>query len=135
MSQNNKALVGRYIDELNQNNTGIIQELFAADGKVYSAAGGELGREAFRGFVATLHGAFPDFRWTTEDIITEGDKAVFRWTFRGTHEGEFRDIAPTNKQIAYGGISIVRIANGKFVEGWAYGDTLGLLQQLGAIPP
>ena len=44
MSQNNKALIGRYLDELNRNNTAIIEELFAGDGKVYSAAGGDVNR-------------------------------------------------------------------------------------------
>jgi hypothetical protein len=31
------------------------------------------------------------------------------------------------------GITIFRIANGKLIEGWTSEDTLGMMQQLGAV--
>jgi predicted ester cyclase len=43
-------------------------------------------------------------------------------------------IAPTGKPAVAGGISIVRVAGGKVTEEWEQLDTLGLLQQLGALP-
>jgi hypothetical protein len=33
------------------------------------------------------------------------------------------------------GISVVRITAGKVAEAWVTWDTLGMLQQLGAVPP
>ncbi len=59
---------------------------------------------------------------------------VTRATGRGTHKGEYLGIAPTNKQVMFRLISINRIANGKIVENWREVDTIGLMQQLGAIP-
>jgi predicted ester cyclase len=44
------------------------------------------------------------------------------------------DIPPTGKQVMVTGISIDRIVNGKVVEAWYSYDTLGLLQQLCALP-
>jgi predicted ester cyclase len=44
-------------------------------------------------------------------------------------------IAPTGKSITITGIEINRIAAGKIVEGWSNFDLLGLLQQLGVLPP
>ena len=77
---------------------------------------------------------FADLRFSVEDVLTEGDRSVIRWTTRGTHQGELLGIAPTGKAVAIPGISILRIAGGKIAEHWLNWDTLGLLQQLGAIP-
>jgi predicted ester cyclase len=44
-------------------------------------------------------------------------------------------IPPTGKQVQTTLIFIDRIVNGKGVEQWSNGDDLGLLQQLGVIPP
>ena len=59
---------------------------------------------------------------------------VQRWTFRGTHRGAFQGIPPTGNQVTLTGISIWRFDDGRIVESWHELDTLGLLQQLGAIP-
>jgi len=79
--------------------------------------------------------AFPDIHFTVEDQIAEGEMVVTRWTARGTHTGEFRGIPPTGKGAMTTGISITRVVSGKFVEGWTIYDVLGLLQQLGVVPP
>jgi len=70
-----------------------------------------------------------------EDMIAEGDKVVLRSTFRGTHKGDLMGIAPTGKQVTMPLILIYRIADDKIVEHWMQADALGLLQQLGVIPP
>lgn len=63
----------------------------------------------------------------------EDDKVVTRWTMRGTHQGEFRGITPTGKQITVTGIGIFRFSNGKVVESWDTFDQLGMMRQLGVI--
>jgi predicted ester cyclase len=79
--------------------------------------------------------AFPDMHITIEDIITEGDKLVQRWVAQGTHKGELMGIVPTGKQVTITGINISRIVGGKLVEDWTEADMLGMMQQLGVIPP
>jgi len=44
-------------------------------------------------------------------------------------------IPPTGKQVTMTGITILRFAGGKCVERWSEADFLGLLQQLGVVPP
>ena len=78
--------------------------------------------------------AFPDFHHTVEDLVAEGDKVVPRLTLRGTHQGDFQGLPPTGKQVTFSGINVMRLEDGKIVEHWSIGDTLGMLQQLGAIP-
>jgi predicted ester cyclase len=45
------------------------------------------------------------------------------------------NIPPTGKQVTSSAIAICRIADGKIVEEWSQVDLLGMLQQLGVIPP
>jgi predicted ester cyclase len=73
-------------------------------------------------------------QWVAEDLIAEGDKVAYRCTFRATHRGELMGVPATGKVVRYTGISIARLAGGKFVEEWTQEDHLGLMQQLGAIP-
>lgn len=91
------------------------------------------GPEAMKKYVSANKDAFPDVKFNVEDQIAEGDKVVTRISFTATHKGEFRGIAPTSKSVTATGTSIVKIVNGKIVEGWTDWDALGLMQQLGAV--
>jgi steroid delta-isomerase-like uncharacterized protein len=77
---------------------------------------------------------FPDFRLTVEDEIAAGDKVAARWTMTGTQEGEAFGVPATGKQVIHSGMTFYRLSNAKIVEIWFLADTLGMLQQLGAIP-
>jgi predicted ester cyclase len=137
MLADNKALVRRLFEEVwNQGNLAAIDELFATSYIRYDPAAPEAkGLVGFKHFVVTLRTAFPDIYFTLEDLIAEGDKVVARAIWRGTHQGEYLGIAPTGKQVAVAGTVTLHVAHDKFQEGWLNMDTLGLLQQLGAIPP
>ena len=87
-------------------------------------------KEAARGYRA----AFPDLEMTINQTVAEGDLVAIRWTAQGTHKGDLFGIAPTGKQATVTGITIDRYAGGKIAESWTNWDTLGLLQQLGAVP-
>jgi steroid delta-isomerase-like uncharacterized protein len=135
MSEENKALVRRVIEEgWNKHNLAVVDEFFA-DCVYYSPATGELKGEALKQFVASLAAAFPDRRVTIEDQVAEGDKVVTCWSCTGTYQGEFMGLAPTCKQFTKSGIVISRIVEGKVVEERVEFDTLGFFQQLGALPP
>lgn len=79
--------------------------------------------------------AFPNIHLTIDDILVEGNKVVTRWTLIGTQKGEFMGHPPTHKKVAVWGITIDRVAKGKFVESWIRYDNLGFMQQLGIVPP
>ena len=85
--------------------------------------------------LAVIRAAFPDARFTIEDMIAEGDKLADRYTISGSHQQPFLGIPATGRRIQLAGITIVRIAAGKITQRWAVTDQLGLLQQLGALPP
>lgn len=90
--------------------------------------------EAAKQFYAGLWAAFPDGQLALEDVIAEGSRVTCRFAFRGTHRADFMGIAPTDKQVTLTGITILRFARGKCAERWTEANTMGLMQQLGAIP-
>ena len=87
-------------------------------------------KESARGY----REAFPDLEAIVEEILAEGDLVATRWTCRGTQKGELFGISPTGKQVTVSGITIDRYVDGKLAESWSNWDTLGLMQQLGAVP-
>ncbi len=136
-TEKNKAIVHRLIEEVwNQGNLDVVDEIYAIDYVGYMPGSLEIqGTEGFRQFVNMYRTAFPDIKFTIEDQIAEGDKVVTRWTASGTLKGELMGIPPTGIQSTTSGIVIGRYAGGKFVEAWDNWDALGMLQQLGVIPP
>ena len=135
-AEENKALVRRYVEEfVDRSNFDFSDEMFAPNFVRYDAGPDQVSRvEDLKHFFGMLHSGFPGFRSTIEELLCEGDKVTLRFTFRGTHQGEFMGIAPTGKEVTMSGIDILRIADGKIVEMWNQEDVLGMMRQLGAIP-
>lgn len=129
----NKAIVQRMIDEvMNQQNMGVIDEVFAADYVMHDPAwpAEVKGPEGFKQWAGAMLEPYFSDSHTSADMIAERDKVVVHWTWSGTHTGEFMGIPPTGRQIAITGTTIHRFADGKFVESWASYDSLGMVQQL-----
>jgi len=135
-TEENKAVFRRIYEEfLNQGNFDVGKDLFVTNYVNHTIPPGQpQGLEGQTQFIAAVRTAFPDLQFTIEDIIAEGDKVVGHVTWRGTHQGEFIGIEPTGKKVTAEGVDIIRFAGGKAVENWYFGDTLVLMQQLGAIP-
>ena len=133
-TEDNKALVHRAYEGFNQRNLAVFNELCAPDLVFHNASTTIKGLEASMQVLSMLLTAFPDARFTVEDVIAEGDRVASRYTFRGTHQGDLMGIAPTGKQVTVTGIIINRIVDGKSAEGWLNFDALGMVQQLGALP-
>lgn len=133
----NKSILRRYFDEgWNKGRLEVLDEIVAANYVNHDpfVPGLPPGPEGLKPIFAGLRAAFADLHYTIEDMISDGDKVVTRWTMRGTHTGDLMGIPPTGKQVIIGGMQIERIADGKIVEHWRKSDELGLMQQLGVIP-
>jgi steroid delta-isomerase-like uncharacterized protein len=91
--------------------------------------------DQFTQWCQTFKDGFPDFKVTIEEIVVEGEMTVTRWTLRCTHTGEYMGIPPTGKKAEMSGMTMDRMKDGKIVEAWWNGDDLGMMQQLGVIPP
>src|ERR671914_1593835 len=128
----NKPIFRRYVEEVtNQGNLEVADEIFGsyiahqADGATL-----ERGPEDVKRFTEEYRSAFPDWRISIDEQIAEGDKVVNRVTLRGTHQRQFRDMAPTGKEIEIKAVTIFRFSEeGKVVETWDYFDQLRLMRQ------
>ena len=137
MSESNKNVVRRLFEEVwNKGNLQVADELFAPNYVHRDASTPDVGRgpESEKKRATLYRTAFPDIRFTIEDVIAEGETVIARWTCRGTHKGDLSGIAPTGKQFIISGVSIARFSSGKMTEGWVNWDALALMQQLGVVP-
>jgi ketosteroid isomerase-like protein len=127
--EQNKATVRRYFEAMNAvYETGDFSPLdgLIAPDYVYHAETGDLrGIEGMRELVSAYRAAFPDVRFTVEDIVAEGDRVVVRFTAVGTQRGE---------SISVSVIDLLRLRDGQIVEDWERFDLLNMLTQLGATP-
>lgn len=136
-TEQNKALARQFGEEVfNQGNTSAIDKLMTANFIEHNdlPSGLPSGREGVKAMLTMLHGAFPDFRATIEDIVAEGDRVVVRATWDGTQRGEFLGIPSSGKHFTIPVIDIMRIGDSKVVEHWSVIDRLGMMTQLGAVP-
>lgn len=136
MSEENKALVRRWFDEVwNKGNAEVIDELFDQDGIAHGLsddpANPVRGPQDYRPFYAVFREAFPHLTIVVEDMIAEGDKVAARCSVHGKHEGAFRGKSATGSPVDITGITIVRIAGGKIVEAWNNFDFKTLDRQCG----
>ena len=114
----------------------VVDELWSSDYIYHGPQGQEFrGTESLKQLLSHYLEAFPDLHIEIDDLIAEGDKVASRVISMGTHKGELQGIAPTGKEVTTTIILITRLEGGKFAEDWESRDDLGMLQQLGVIPP
>lgn len=111
----------------------IAEQLFDPD-FVLHQNGGKGGREDVIQLNFALIAAFPDGSFGLDKMVAEGDTVVVLGRMLGTHKGSYQGIPATGKKVDMGYMVMYRVARGKFVEAWGYMDTLGMMQQLEAVP-
>ena len=136
-TSDNAALVRRWFEEVwNKGRAEAIDEMFAEDGVAHGLAGdaGSLrGPAGFRPFFRSFHDAFPDIRVVVEDVIAEGDKVAALCSVQATHQGDTLGFAATGRPVEIGGMTFLRVRDGKIVEAWNNFDFMSMFQQLGAL--
>jgi steroid delta-isomerase-like uncharacterized protein len=134
--EDNVKIMRRWFQEVwNEGRTETIYELFSPDGIAHGQEGAEAelrGPQEFEGFVQKIRGAFSDIQLTVEDVFATDDKGVLRWSGVMTHTGDAMGIPASGRTIRLRGITMVRFADGKVIEGWDNWDQFGMLQQIGA---
>lgn len=133
----NKAQFRRVYEEvLNQGNLAVADEVIAPDFLDHEEhRGNKPGPESLRTLAAMLRTAFPDLHFEIEELVAEGDTVAGRLTMTGTHEGPLMGMPPTGRSVQQDHMHFVRFRDGKAIEHWGVRDDLGMMQQLGVIPP
>jgi len=82
-----------------------------------------------------MRAAFPDLHWSVEEQLADGDRVLTRFVWTGTHRGAFLGLPATDRRVSVWGMVIDRLVEGRIKDTRILIDTLGLMTQLGALPP
>jgi predicted ester cyclase len=136
-----RRLYERWLLELWHGDESVAQEILAADFVVHQARSqpGESedvhGPQAGVEMVRMGRAPFSQLTFAVEvGPLVDGDMLAARWIGYGTYAGGLPGAtAPEGTEVAFGGIDIMRIADGRLAEYWVSSDGLSLMEQLGAL--
>jgi predicted SnoaL-like aldol condensation-catalyzing enzyme len=139
MSQKLKDLIYRiYREAYNKGNLAVLDEAVAEDYIRHQPPMPDVkGLEAFKKFVADTRHAYSNLEIKVEEIIFEGDTSAVRLTLYGRHTRQAPTIQapPTGRDFVMPACVVSHWMKGKVAADHVYNDYLGLLQQLGVVPP
>jgi steroid delta-isomerase-like uncharacterized protein len=133
--EENKAVVRRIFAALDDQDLDAVGDLLASDYLLHFDGNPEMDRGAGIGYFGAFLAAFPDISHQVQDQLADGDRVATRIVVRGTHQNEMMGIPATGKEVTIKAINIFRIDQGKIAEHWVNSDSLGMLVQLGVVPP
>lgn len=136
-TEQNKAIVRRFFEAFEAEDDAAMKTVLAADLVAYThgASGSQTREEMLQG-IRMWNTTFSDTRFEILEQIAEADIVATRMIFHTTHsKGDFQGLPPTGKHAEMDGVTFERIKDGKIVERRVISDWLGLMQQLGVVPP
>jgi hypothetical protein len=134
VKENIKMYTNVWDEILNKGNIDMIDTHFASNYVNKTVSSTVNGQAAAKEFFGAFLTGFSDIEFVVDEVFGVDDRIVKRWTFSGTHTGEFSGIPATGNKITFNGITVARIVDDKIAEELDYMDDLGFLQQLGVIP-
>ena len=93
------------------------------------------GLDGLKTILRGLRAAFPDMHWKVEEQIAESEKVMTRFEWTGTHRGPFLGVPATGRPVKVWGMVVDRVEAGKIADTRIIMDTMGLMMQLGVVPP
>jgi steroid delta-isomerase-like uncharacterized protein len=134
-AEDSKAVIDKWFHVWNTHDAEAAASLVADDYKRHDPSATDIdGPDAQRAFMQEVFTAFPDIRLEELHRVAEGDLIASHLVFTGTHEAEIWGIPATRATVRFEGQELYRVTDGKIAEQFVLLDSLGLLQQLGAIP-
>lgn len=135
----NKRLVRSFHERiLSEHDLDAAEDLLAEDYTEHNPVlpeGHIRGRDDMVRFWERMFQGASDLTLTEREIIAEGDYVACRTVATGVHDGEFMGLEPMGNAFELPGMDFFRIEDGKIAESWVYVDSLGMMEQLGAMEP
>jgi len=136
MPQSIQVFVNELFAAWNSHDTEQAVRFYAANyvGDDVAQANPQHGTNGIRSLLALYLKALPDFHFTAEESIVDGNRVAVIWNVRGTHQGTLMNIPPTGRQISVRGVSLLTIENEKVHRATYIWDVAGLLRAVGLLP-
>ena len=133
-TEDNKAIVRRFYKAFEENDLDALSEVLAPDLVAYNL--NPQNREEHLQGIRGWNGIFSENHFEIVDQIAERDRVATYVILRCIHsKASYQGVPPSGKQIEAGAVTLERIKDGKIVERRVYSDRLGMMRQLGLIPP
>jgi len=125
----NKAVVRQYFDTFNSNQLDRLPEVISPE---YGdrLEGQAAGIEVLRTYLKGLKASFPDFTWTIEQIVAEGDRVAVMNRITGTQVRDFGGVKAGGRKVDFKAFQIYKVVDGKLVEHWEVADFAKFQEQL-----
>lgn len=92
------------------------------------------GKVGFKTFFEQTFLSIPDFKYTTKQIVADGDIVMAFNTNTGSHtDKEWLGQPASGKKISFDVVDIFRVQDGLIAEHWDVADTYLLFKQIGRI--
>jgi len=117
----NKAVVRQYFDTFNSNQLDRLSEVISPEYED-RLEGQTAGIEVLRTYLKGLKTSFPDFTWTIEQIVAEGDRVAVMNRITGTQVRDFGGVKAAGRKVDFKAFQIYKVVDGKLVEHWEVAD-------------
>ncbi len=127
----NKDVALRLYNEVwNQKKLAVIDEIFADDFAIFAPGIVVTDKKVLKEFIHSWMTSFPDIHHEVEDVVEQGNKLALRFKGKGTHLGQFMDLAPTHKGFSYTGMNFMHFEGGKIKKLWLNSSIFELVAHL-----
>lgn len=139
LEERNKAIVQRWIDDVfNRGQVSSVDELKVSSYLDWTPLPApyqnvELPVSGIKDALPEWLAALPDFQFTADRLLADGDFVVSLGLWQAHHEGVYKGHTPTGRRLGGTRIDIFRVAGDKMVEHWGCGNELAFLQLVGAL--
>ncbi len=126
-------LIERFYNEVwNTGDEAVAREILHDDFVFRGSLGPEhRGPDGFIEYLRAVRRSLPDFICNIQDLIAEGNRAVAKMEFVGTHGGEFYGVAATGKRIVWAGAAFFTTDGRQITDLWVLGDIDAVKRQIG----
>jgi Predicted ester cyclase len=137
----NEEVIRNAFASVNRGDLDAYVDYWDLDAKNFNVA---IGREGIRRGIEDIRATFPDWHMEITELIARGDSVVARFAVTGTHRGVGKlpmnggmlvGVQPTGKHFNVEHIHWFKLRNGKIVEHTATRNDIGMMRQLGLLPP
>jgi len=137
MAQDNATIVRSFVDEVitRGNIEAAAQYVWEDVVERVPLPGQGSGLDGLKDIIRAMRAGFPDIVFSIQEQIAEHDKVASRFEWTGTHEGAFLGIPATGRHVRVWGIAFDRLEDGRIKDTRVIMDSLGIMAQLGVLPP
>lgn len=132
---NTEKFIAKFLDHWNLGTCYDFDEVYHRDFKfAMPGTSADLGLPEYEEWIEVMRTAYPDLNVSILEVVTEGDKIVLHWLFKGTNDGALRHSPASGRYVTLPGMTLFQLRDGKVAHARWYYDVIAVYKQLGRVP-